>query len=408
VLVWCARFAGSYGEARAFLNQSRALLDKLNQEKIDLRREEASLCLQEGETEGLLNPEKARPYFQRALALYGKMDDSIGVAKTQLWLGHTEWDTGHYDEAEALLKQALASHQKIGNRRWIVKSLESLGLVHKHIGKFEQAENNHRESFELAREIGDRSLIWTVGTTLAHTLLKTGKYEQAHMLAEDCLCMAREGGNQIDVVYATCALASASIYLGHYDEARSHTEFLIHDARKLGFRQAAGVIRTIEGKLAMIDRDFENAVRLFEESAQLLRKYRKGTWMDPLMWKAYSLRQLGMRKQSRESVAKALQASLDIRAFHTTLLAFPIVALFLADNGKRQRAVELYSLAQRYAHVTDTPWFNEVAGRELTELAISLPDADAARQQGQKEDLWQTARDLLSDLTGWGYIISSE
>ena len=130
--------------------------------------------------------------------------------------------------------------------------------------------------------------------------------------------------------------------------------------------------------------------------------------MDPLMWKAYSLRQLGMRKQSRESVAKALQASLDIRAFHTTLLAFPIVALFLADNGKRQRAVELYSLAQRYAHVTDTPWFNEVAGRELTELAISLPDADAARQQGQKEDLWQTARDLLSDLTGWGYIISSE
>ena len=64
--------------------------------------------------------------------------------------------------------------------------------------------------------------------------------------------------------------------------------------------------------------------------------------------------------------------------------------------------MELYALASRYAFVANSQWFEDVAGRHITAAAESLPPevVVAAQERGRARDLWETARELLGELSG--------
>jgi hypothetical protein len=66
------------------------------------------------------------------------------------------------------------------------------------------------------------------------------------------------------------------------------------------------------------------------------------------------------------------------------------------------QAVELYALAWRYPVVSNSRWYEDIAGRELAAAAAGLPAevAVAAQESGRARDLWNTARELLDELGG--------
>jgi hypothetical protein len=85
-----------------------------------------------------------------------------------------------------------------------------------------------------------------------------------------------------------------------------------------------------------------------------------------------------------------------------SLFALPAVALLLADAGEAERAVELYALASRYGMVGNSPFFKDVAGRQIAAAAADLP-ADvvaAAQARGRARDLQATVLELLEELEG--------
>ena len=76
------------------------------------------------------------------------------------------------------------------------------------------------------------------------------------------------------------------------------------------------------------------------------------------------------------------------------------VALLLATIGHVARAVEIWTLAKSHPFVANSKWFEDAAGRELAALAATLPPevAAAARERGQRLELWPTAETLLAEL----------
>jgi hypothetical protein len=82
--------------------------------------------------------------------------------------------------------------------------------------------------------------------------------------------------------------------------------------------------------------------------------------------------------------------------------ALPALALLLADAGQTERAVELCALASRYGYVANSRWFEEVAVKEITAVAKTLPPdvVAAAQERGRARDLWATAEELLEELGG--------
>ncbi len=78
----------------------------------------------------------------------------------------------------------------------------------------------------------------------------------------------------------------------------------------------------------------------------------------------------------------------------------PGIALLLADQGEKERAVELYALASRYPLVANSRWFEGVAGKHIAAVAATLPPevVAAAQERGRARDLEATVAELLIEL----------
>ncbi|MBN2390702.1 MAG: hypothetical protein JXR84_08265 [Anaerolineae bacterium] len=82
------------------------------------------------------------------------------------------------------------------------------------------------------------------------------------------------------------------------------------------------------------------------------------------------------------------------------MYALPASALLLADQGKVERAVEIYALASRHPFVANSCWFEDVAGRHIAAVAAKLPPevVVAAQERGRARDLQATVLELLEEL----------
>jgi len=67
-----------------------------------------------------------------------------------------------------------------------------------------------------------------------------------------------------------------------------------------------------------------------------------------------------------------------------------------------ERAVELYALASRYPLISNSRWFEDMAGKCIITLAETLPPhvLAAAQARGRAQDLEATVADLLVELEG--------
>jgi hypothetical protein len=76
------------------------------------------------------------------------------------------------------------------------------------------------------------------------------------------------------------------------------------------------------------------------------------------------------------------------------------LALLLSDRGQAERAVEMHALAWRYPHISQSRFFEDVAGRELAAAATTLsPEVrEEAQARGRARDPWATVRELLQEL----------
>jgi hypothetical protein len=92
------------------------------------------------------------------------------------------------------------------------------------------------------------------------------------------------------------------------------------------------------------------------------------------------------------------------------LSALAVTALFLADQGKTERAVEVYALAWRYPSVSNSRWFQDVYGRHVAAIGAVLPPevVAAAQERGRALDPWPTAEELLAELGKGGTPSSTE
>ena len=97
-----------------------------------------------------------------------------------------------------------------------------------------------------------------------------------------------------------------------------------------------------------------------------------------------------------------MRVQIELRGLVWLFTTLPAVALFLADRGEVERAVEVYAAASAHPYVSGSRWFEDVAGRRIATLAEGLPPgvAEAARERGAARDIWAVAEELLAELEG--------
>ena len=396
-----SRALGRRELATQLQRQSLALLERPELADQDTRRERAALFRHMGYTVVMSDYERARQLFAQSLALYRELDDGWGTSLALSWLGTVARLQGAYGEARQLLEECLTISQVLGDHRRIAWSMAKLAHVATRQGRFEKAELLARESRARSQKLGHREITAYGLHVLGETLESLAKFAEARSVLEECLAVSNELGRRGFAADAHAMLGSVSLHLGQYEQARAHAETGLALARETNRRVRIGHTLLLLGSAALAEEAYAEAQRLLQESVAVYQETEQPDDIArALAISACAARGLGQLAQARGYLSSALRTVAEIQVPMPLLYGLPALALLLADQGERVRAVELYTLASRYPLVADSRWFEDVAGRHIASVAATLPPelVTAAQARGQARDLESTAAELVVEL----------
>jgi tetratricopeptide (TPR) repeat protein len=404
-LAWQGYFCWILGRtelAWQLLRRGLALLERLELQGHDTRAERARALLLIGGTTVDSNRQEAKRLYEQSLALYRAVDDPWGIAEALAYLGRTERRLGFYgSETRRLLEESLALRRRLGDRRGMADTLHFLGDLAVYGGDMEESAQLCREAVAIFREIGDKGLAVGAQATHVAALLGLGEFNEARSRAEESLALCKELGFKRELALAFCVLSWVEVHCGAYEQARAHGEKGTVLAQEAGYQWGDGFSLFHLGCVALATEQYVKAHQLFQESIAVfraLKQWDEAAWVRPVQG-ILALR-LDQPLLAEQYLRETLQTLVEVWGNFALMHVLPAIALFMADRGSRERAVELYAVASCLPYVAGSRWFEDVAGRRINAVATTLPPGvvAAAQERGRARDPGATAAQLLDEL----------
>jgi predicted ATPase len=386
---------------KQLIQQSLTLLERLESADQKVRLQKGYILDEMAYLVVDSDPEGAKQLYEQSLALFQELGDRWGMAMVLAALGEVAWHLGAYDEAKQSHEESLTIRRALGDQRDVATSLMSLGTIAHRQGQLERAERLVRQSIAIHQEIGYRPGIADGLRCLAGPLLDLGKVAEAHSILTESVAIYNDLGVRDHLAYSKVALGTAKMMLGRYEQARVEGQMGLALSREIGYQQGIGFSYYLLGWLAVAEEANNEAQDLLQESIVAFRAIERPFYLSlALTGLGYAARGLGDLHQAKQHLHEALRTAAEIGAFVPFVLAIPAVALILADEGQKERGVELYALASQYPVIVNSRWIEDIAGRHIAAVAATLPPevVAAAQKRGQARDLWATVKELLDEL----------
>jgi predicted ATPase/DNA-binding SARP family transcriptional activator len=383
--------------------QGLALLQELEMAGQDVRHEMALAAFHQARIKRYYCPDplEAKKLYAQSMALYEEVGDRWGLARALASLGWTAEQVGRLDEAKVLCQRSLAIRRELGDQRGMAEAMLNLGIISWVQGHLDEAEYLFRESLGISRALDDWIRMAQTMKSLGEVLVRSGRYEDGLVSMESSIDIFDELVYAFGVSGVLPFVAEAKVHLGRYGEARADASQGKVRADEAKHRWGVGFSQFVDGLTALAEGAYREALALFQESVAAFEEVRhrenRGWVLGPL---GLAARRAGETALARQCVAEALAIGTRLGAFMPLIYGLPAAALLLADQGAPDRAVAVYACVSRYEFVANSRWFQDVAGRQLAEVAAGLPPevVAAARARGRDQDLAATARELLDDL----------
>jgi tetratricopeptide (TPR) repeat protein len=406
VLAWQSvfeRLLGQMERSGRALAGGLALLESPKLVDLDTRGEKAFLLLKMGDQAFDSDRKAAKECYQDSLNLYQKLGDRWGIAYALEGLARVAWGTGDYATAEGMASESLELRRELGDLRGTATSLAVLRQVFVYLGRFEESVTASREALDISERIGDRAGVSRGLWTLAGSLMASGELFEAHSIAEQAASSAEDLGLAIDFAHSCSYIALVEAFLGRYKQAWATGQKALTLSIKNGLQRRVGWnLRTL-GMVVMAQGRYAQAQNLLQRAVGAVREI--GQRDDAALYLGYlgfAECKLGHRSQARTHLAEAMRIAAQFQAGVLASSIISGIALFLAEEGKAQRAAEIYALASCEPYVANSQWYEDVCGKHIAAVAATLPPdvVAAAQQRGRARDLWETAEELLAELEG--------
>ena len=401
VLAWQSSYCQALGHsalAARLQNEALSSLEMLESRGQDTRCEKALLYWLIGRRVHVSDYGQARHWYEKSLSLYRQTHNPWGSANVLHALGSIARFTGAMSEARRLCEESLAIRRVLGDRTGIAKSTVSLAEITLHQGRHEESERLAREGIAECRQLGDQ-VEWAYGLhILGAALERGGKFAEALPIHEQSLGIFQDLGRRHYLAAAQSHLASTKMHLGRYEEAHNHAMACLVLARETDVPFKVEHAQRLLGALALAEGSFAECRGQAQASLAVAEEIGLGVGVGLAhVILALAARGLGDLEGVRRHLCAALPRILGSGADMHFLWALSAAALVLADQGKPERAVEIYSLLSQHGHVAHSRWFADVVGGPVAGTAAMLPpDVVAACQaRGCARDLEATCEGLL-------------
>jgi tetratricopeptide (TPR) repeat protein len=404
LLTWQAvfiRIQGNLELAGQLLQQSLTLLNDPNLVNSATQAEKAAILLEMGNVAVETDNVEADRLYRQSLVLYQALADQWAIAEVLSHLGEASRGLGDYGEARQRQEEALRIRRALGDQRGIAVSLRKLSDIAMNRGEFEMAEQWIRESFTIREEIGDQvgiaDSLFELG--MIHSFF--GNFSEAHSILEKTLAICIDLGH-VNLIHTRIFLGVQKLHLGQYEQAQAQLQTDLVLCREVNNRyQLGNALRTL-GRSLLAQAAYTEAEDRLQESVTVFQELHQPADMAQAFgFLAYVAHGLGYTSKMRHYLVRTLQMAIETGDILPLVFTLPAVALFFADQGQPEQAVEIYTLVSPRPVIANSRFFEDIASRRLAAIAATLPPevAAAAQARGQARDLWAAAKELLEELS---------
>jgi DNA-binding SARP family transcriptional activator len=405
LLTWQGRFMRLLGQPEAacrLLDQAHANLEKACAAGAQARAVEAFLTLEHGNYHFDHDRAAATTCYKYSLRLYRMVEDTWGTAKALSRLGFAAHHAGNFKKAVEIYSQCLHLNRNLGDPRGIADALIELGQNSLRQGLAAQGEQYINEGVSVLQQIGDQAGAARGYFELARYLFWSGDSARCLPLVERSSQIFEFLGMLDKYIFASIGIGLGLSHVGQYEETITRVVKNLPLAQKLGAYREIGLANVILGMAYLGQRDFEAA----ESSAlKSVKQYREINQQEELSLAlailVYTHLGRNQTQQAGRYLCKILQIGIDIHGVYPILYILYAASLILIECGKIEMALEVAALAERYPFVGNSRWFEDLAGLEIARAAETLPRevVTTAQERGRARDLWETAAELLKELS---------
>ena len=330
-----------------------------------------------------------------------------------------------------LAQQSLRLFRSLNSSWDIARALCTITSVHDLLGNRLECYSTALEAIEILGPKGDPYLVTLGKTSLSYCYMMAGDYQIALDLVQELVAYYRRVGDRYSQARANRMLVYAYFYAGRFAEARSAVIHYHEDVKtqevilKKGVRRAEDFLglpetavdlftgqyddafsksekygrdneyiyplcQAIIGIVYMIREDLGQAVVHLERSRRIYRQFER---QDHTGWPLAFLSLVSYRmkeyEKSRSYLVEVLEYAEKYPVITVICLSLADLALFLAEGGDVEQAIEIYTAVTTHPMAKNAILFYDLFQQRIDALAAGLPSEviDQARQQGRGQNL---------------------
>ncbi|MFD0989064.1 tetratricopeptide repeat protein [Mariniflexile jejuense] len=166
-----------------------------------------------------INLDSSKHYAQKAFLLSEKIGiDSLKI-KAQMFLGHTSWERGNYDEAIQHFKKSLAIGTRIKNKEAIADAYNGLGIVYSKLGKLNTSIDYYFKTLSMYEKLKDSLGMGAAYLNIAWDYRKLTEYQKSIDYNNKSLQIYSKLKDSLHVAMVNNNIAGSLNELGKYKEA---------------------------------------------------------------------------------------------------------------------------------------------------------------------------------------------
>jgi predicted ATPase/DNA-binding SARP family transcriptional activator len=404
--IWQTRFSsflGNQEQSRHLAQESLALLESPILAGRDTRSERADIELLLGYSWRYSAPEEASRHFRQSYDLFEEIGDKWSMASALTGLARAYRNIGALEEAQVAAAQSLELCREMGHHLGSSEALMLLAALAIWRAQFPEAEHLAQQSFTITPKTVPGTP-WRLHV-LGWVQFLLGQFDAAAASLEEAVAMSCDLGAYSEIIFPSRLLRAVYVHQGRHHAALAQIErlvALVHEGKLDGGRELQAQQLWLLGALALADGAYADAYNRLRESLDAW-EHPGGAWdrTGQLACLGLAARGLGRHAQAREHLTAELRKTFSPWGigFVPMMVALSGLALLAADEGEAERAIELYALAARHPLVSNSRWFEAVAGEQIATVAAALPPevVVAAQERGQARDLNATVAELLGD-----------
>lgn len=401
---WQARFQRFGGNSERAIKLSHEALKQLDQPGLERENyidDWAFLLLELGHQNQYTNRESAEKCYQESLNLFHTIGDDWGAANALSGLAEVGTHTGRPADSIDFYDKSLTLYRALGDPRGMANALNGSGHARIRCGRFQEGEKFVRESIKVFEALGDRAGMARGFLHLSRPLFWQGQFAGIPEMVDQGLPILKNLGLQYDTAFMLAAGIGSNTMLGWYGRSSNYINEMIQLCQTIDYPRMDAYTYYFQGWMALVNKEYEKAILNFQQSVKIFGEVEmRDEQAASMAWFACAKINLGAYRPACRLLCEALQIAVELEAVWSASWTLPVVALYLARQGKLEKALEVQVLAKRQPIPANSIWMADVAMNETDALVAALPEevAAEARKRGEEAELFGFTAELLEFL----------